>query len=55
MLGKTSNSEIGKTFLLSYLLVRRLHDSLPTIYRINDNMCFLFDEDSAGEETSMKV
>ncbi|RPA94839.1 hypothetical protein L873DRAFT_1746270 [Choiromyces venosus 120613-1] len=45
----------GKTCFLSYLLVRRLHKCQPTVYRADDKSCFLFDEDSAGNEISVKT
>ncbi|KAG0130296.1 hypothetical protein HOY82DRAFT_382825 [Tuber indicum] len=44
----------GKTFFLSYLLVRRLQKRQPTVYRADDKSCFLFDEDTPGHEISSK-
>lgn len=50
-----TNKIQGKTVFLSYLLVYRLLKQKPTIYRINDDTCFIFDEDRHGEETSAKA
>jgi len=44
---------LGKTYFLSYLLVRRLMKRKPTVYRTSDNMCFLFDEKSHGDEITL--
>jgi len=47
------NFVIGKTCFLSYLLFRRLQERLPTIYRVDDRSCFLFDDHSKGEQISI--
>ncbi|KAG0633397.1 hypothetical protein HOY80DRAFT_896565 [Tuber brumale] len=41
----------GKSFFLSYLLVRRLLAGQPTAFRRNDNDCYLFNRDSNGSKT----
>ncbi|KAG0640762.1 hypothetical protein HOY80DRAFT_1115969 [Tuber brumale] len=41
----------GKSFFLSYLLVRRLLEGQPTAFRIDDNICYLFDSSSNGVKT----
>ena len=37
--------------MLSYLLVRRINEGLPTAFRINDNRCYLFTQNSCGSRT----
>ncbi|RPA98229.1 hypothetical protein L873DRAFT_1828618 [Choiromyces venosus 120613-1] len=41
----------GKSFFLSYLLVFRILEGQPTVFRRDDSCCYLFDSDSHGSET----
>lgn len=50
----TSNLWQGKSWFLSYLLIRRLLRGQPTAYRMRDCHCYLFDEQSKGKEVDMK-
>jgi len=43
-----NSNVLGKSFFLSYLLVRRLLRSQPTVYRRGDDCCYIFQEDTAG-------
>jgi len=43
----------GKTCCLSYILARRLLNHQPTVYRINDDLCFLFNDKTQGEKISL--
>ncbi|CUS07218.1 unnamed protein product [Tuber aestivum] len=42
----------GKSYFLSYLLARRLAMGEPTVYREDDQKCYLFDEYTAGKEVN---
>ena len=49
-----SNLCQGKTWFLSYILVRRLLVGRPTVYRKNDGKCYLFSEWSKGREVNLE-
>ncbi|RPA89012.1 hypothetical protein L873DRAFT_1832110 [Choiromyces venosus 120613-1] len=41
----------GKSFFLSYLLVLKILEGQPTVFRHDDSCCYLFDSDSHSSET----
>lgn len=47
-LGPISDLLQGKTFFLSYLLILRLLEGLPTVYQIPDEACYLFSNPGKG-------
>ena len=44
----------GKTFFLSYILASRLLRGQPTVYREDDDNCYLFNEGPRGKRVDME-
>lgn len=49
-----TNKYVGKSVCLSYILAHRLYTGEPTVYRLNDDCCYLFDDDTPGVEMTAK-
>ena len=45
----------GKSFFLTYLLIKRLIKREPTVYRCNDSVCYLFDDEYKGKEVTVDI
>ena len=45
---KSANIKKGKSTFLLYLLIQRLATCQPTVYRVDDERCYYFDETHSG-------
>ena len=53
-LAPISNLRQGKTFLLSFLLIRRLLKGFPTVYHVADEACNLFSDQVKGTKVDIE-